>query len=576
MKYIGITIGPIYDTIHKAQKTKEIWGASYIFSYLCKEILKQVDESLYDILLPDKSHVSDTNPGVGLYPDRILLGLKNGGSFDHINQIVKKTKTALSDKLWDELVKDKFSYGEYEDHIKKYKSKEAEIKKYFFDYFKACVIEVDEIDLDFVNDENKPIGIVKSLNLYLDNAELIPTLAHFDPDPFHALLQYVNHTFIVKDAFNEKHKSGFPSLAEIATNELQFVPYDDKNDTVRSKIRSYLLEKNEPKITGDSKNVKPEDEDESLSKIFAIPETKEHLRTYHKYIAIVHADGDNMGQFIGQLKENSEVKDFSSDLISFAIQANKILAGERFTKGSDNNWGYGAAPVYIGGDDLVFFAPVASINEKGEYKTIFDLINDIDQKFNEIFNAQNSDKSYLKYPTIASNRPCLSYGVSITYYKFPLREAYEQSLELMRAVKTDEYPTRNRMHFILQKHSKQIYSGIIDKNFEQAFKNYRELLNRNKLKSPLGEDSDKFLNSIYQKILENENQYLDTNIEDLTDLFSISYNEKIHSKYKDYLKDVRLWIEDMFKNQGYTSDTLHTIVSMLKMIHFIRDNEFRN
>lgn len=30
-KYIGLTIGPINETISKAKKTGEIWGFSYLF-----------------------------------------------------------------------------------------------------------------------------------------------------------------------------------------------------------------------------------------------------------------------------------------------------------------------------------------------------------------------------------------------------------------------------------------------------------------------------------------------------------------------------------------------------------------
>jgi len=587
-KYIGITIGPIYETIKKAQKTREIWGASYMFSYICKEILKKIKFEDYEILLPDTEYINETNPGVGLYPDRILLKTKNQGSFDAINKIVKEVKENVADQLWAEIKKPHFTFSPYEEHIEYFRTKENELKEFFFNYFKVYAIEAEEKHLCFTDKENINIGTVKSLNLYLDNAELMPTLAHFDPDPFYVILHFINHTFLIKDAFHVDYKDGFPSLTEIATNELQFIK-DEKNEFIaQSTIRGIIKKELE-----DSKDEKAGDpvykyDDGALSKIFEFEPLKKHLRTYHKYVAIVHADGDNMGKLIGSLKKVADVQEFSKDLVQFAKDANKILAGERFTLNSKTNWGYGAAPIYIGGDDLVFFAPVASIDENGKFKTIFDLINEIDNCFNKIFNTviKSDDNGnvlqYEKYKYIKENRPCMTYGLSITFYKFPLREAYEQSKQLMYDVKNDDFKTRNRIHFVLQKHSKQNYTGIIDKNFKPTFDKYRDLLKSNTAKELSGEKSDKFLNSISKNLFTNSGQYLDKHIPDLAQLFKNNFNEKVHKEYEEYLTEVRVWIQEMLENQDYKKestfeeDTLETIVSLLKFIHFIRDNEFRN
>ncbi|MCS3029984.1 hypothetical protein NXX08_16445 [Bacteroides fragilis] len=40
MKYIAITLGPITRTIEMAESTKELWAASYFFSYLAKKIVE--------------------------------------------------------------------------------------------------------------------------------------------------------------------------------------------------------------------------------------------------------------------------------------------------------------------------------------------------------------------------------------------------------------------------------------------------------------------------------------------------------------------------------------------------------
>jgi hypothetical protein len=42
MSYTALTIGPIYKTLKNAKKTREIWGASYFFSFVIKEIVKEL------------------------------------------------------------------------------------------------------------------------------------------------------------------------------------------------------------------------------------------------------------------------------------------------------------------------------------------------------------------------------------------------------------------------------------------------------------------------------------------------------------------------------------------------------
>lgn len=38
--YIGLTIGPIVETIGNAKQTGELWASSYLFSYIMKNIIK--------------------------------------------------------------------------------------------------------------------------------------------------------------------------------------------------------------------------------------------------------------------------------------------------------------------------------------------------------------------------------------------------------------------------------------------------------------------------------------------------------------------------------------------------------
>ena len=109
-----------------------------------------------------------------------------------------------------------------------------------------------------------------------------------------------------------------------------------------------------------------------------------------------------------------------------------------------------------------------------------------------------------------------------------------------------------------------------------------ELLKSTTAKQFNGKKSEKFLNSIYKNILANKGQYLDKNVPELYELFKNNFNEKVHKEFSDYLSDVRIWTQEMLKQQDYSKgrlfeeETLNTIVSLLKIIHFVRDNEFKN
>ena len=76
-KYIGVTIGPISETINLSSSPASLWMASYLFSSLSREIcsilVSEYQVPKEDILSPyfdpDRAEV----PGVGLYHDRIIL-----------------------------------------------------------------------------------------------------------------------------------------------------------------------------------------------------------------------------------------------------------------------------------------------------------------------------------------------------------------------------------------------------------------------------------------------------------------------------------------------------------------------
>jgi CRISPR-associated protein Cmr2 len=617
-KYIGITIGPIYKTLAMADKTREIWGGSYLFSWLCKELIKGIidpstgiDEN--QILLPSPDSVNATTPGVGLYPDHIILKANNG-DYNKVLKVIIDKKLALTKEIF----KNIGSYKAFDNYAHLFKDEVTDkgrlgaAESFLNTYFQVYSLEVDEHDLKLKDDDDMLLGVVKCMNFYLDHLELRTSIAGFDPDPLKVFLRGINHSFLIKDAFNEFDH--FPSLPEISTTEIRFIkeenmyPYRFDYDQItglslekakKDERENTLFEKY--KKEGESKTTFYDfEEDDLIKQLFSIEKVDEYLRTYHKYIAIIHADGDRMGKVIGSLQNEADIKTFSNDLISFAIKANEVIAGTRFTKGYKSDWGYGGAPVYIGGDDLVFFAPVANMVEKNgeqKFQTVFHLVADLDNLFDSIFNKKNGNV-FEKYNSLKPDeRPCISYGISFTYSKHPLKEAFELSRNLMYEVKNDNYKSRNRLNFKVQKHSGQWYGGVIDKNSRRTFKTILDLLDSQNKNALLLKQSkvETFINSVSKKItqyraaitacaISNDSDQPKVGIEAL---FDNIFNEPIHDQFRVYLNEIRDLLIQMLVDYpaGIIADkdkksriieVINTLHGILRFIHFIRDNEFRN
>lgn len=598
--YFALTIGPIYKTIGKGEKTREIWAASYLFSYLCRELLQTlISNGLLledDILLPSpKALKRDVKPGVGLFPDRILATFDKK-NFEEVQKTIKSVKKKLADNIQEGIQKYD-GYDPYAFHFGEELSQPhlvGAVSAFLEDYFQVYSLEISDKDLGLANDKNEPLGIVKCLNLYLDHLELRSGLSSYDPDPVKIFLRAVNHSFLLEDAFHKDVKK-FDSLIEIATTELRFIRGKDAwlfrgayDTIVKEKVEEAILK--ERKEARSDKLI-PKDYDDLLDQLFAIEGSFDYLRTYHRYVAIVHADGDNMGKLIGPMSE-TEIKDFSADLLKFADEANKIIAGQKYTHASPDDWGYGGAPVYIGGDDLVFFAPVASRDKGGKFQTIFHLIAKIDKCFTDIFNALKKDENgkvlegqYAKYKN-AQKRPCMSYGISISYVKHPLKEAYQRSLKLMEHVKNDkdnkQFESRNRLHFEVLKHSGQTYGGVIDKNHAKSFTTFLDLL-EDKQRTIEGKEAEQFVNSLTQALRRDAAtvKAVARSPEQLEAYFTNTFNEPVHKSHADYLNEVRKLLTDMFATYGTgdfaisPDEVLSTFNGLLRFIHFIRDNEFR-
>ena len=153
------------------------------------------------------------------------------------------------------------------------------------------------------------------------------------------------------------------------------------------------------------------------------------MKSYHKYICVVQADGDNVGGTVSHSQlGDGKVKEISEALLNYGKEAKEAINK------------YGGLTIYAGGEDLLFIAPV--VGENG--KNIFDLLNDLDNKaFKGVKEAVESCKDENGKDLLDKRgkplRASLSFGVSITYYKYPLYEALESARHLLfdKAKKVD-------------------------------------------------------------------------------------------------------------------------------------------
>ena len=98
-KFIGITVGPIVETLLLTTKPAGLWGASYIFSYFSKTLIENLIENKNvkkeDFIIPlwtgeISEKVKDSQ--VGLLHDRIIFRTNENTDLSAIEKTINRTK----------------------------------------------------------------------------------------------------------------------------------------------------------------------------------------------------------------------------------------------------------------------------------------------------------------------------------------------------------------------------------------------------------------------------------------------------------------------------------------------------
>lgn len=545
--YIALTIGPIYKTFLNVRKTKELWAASYMFSYLMKQIIYELKIPENRFIVPFINDKALKYKGVGIFPDRLIFKSENG-EYQKLQNVIEKVVT---------------KFGSY------FPSTSKDIELYLTEYFRFCSIEkklpeganiINEMfkHLDTLELQNFPMSEVNAnRNDLFDYFRTINKNKFFKENNFHDVDEdKVFKNLKLKDANNNVR---FESVVEVATGEFK----NSKEVIKRENNEEIIIGKVYRKLVNDYLWKDEEgDQDNDESFIEALKRNlPEKFKPYHKYMAIIKADGDKIGSTISGLNGNiDELRKFSQGLLNWAFASDKVVRN------------YGGIPIYIGGDDLLLFAPITC---KG--KTIIDLIDDIDISFTSAMS--DFSKTSLS----------LSYGISITYYKFPMFEAISKVDDLLKQAKNYSVD-RNAICIRILKHSGSVFETTFRKgnvNTKEKIQNVLECISS--LSDKNGKQEKSFLNSVGYCIRDNEKlinliekdkprveNFFANNFDDYKrekDLREIDGKKEKRKPKAEYLKKVEELLVHSFEHAQNTEEVLPSVYSILRISRFLKGQE---
>lgn len=532
MKYTAITIGPIGKTLAKARSVKSFWTASYLFSWIMRELLERLPkeerpEGSFEVLSPhrDGKDVSEeTSKKVGLFPDRLFAkGELEEEKLQEIKgkifiELAEKFKNAFQDEKdgitrkidTESDPKRKRELEEIQGRYSNAALKGEDIRKYLENYLSISCITV-ELSSD--------CNILEQLNSYLDTQELFNKASiQTDEDYMELFIEAPNNPFL--KAYSQDR--AFPSTSEKAVSGWEQDPPKDENGEVE----------------------------------YTQLTSKPGFRNCYKYLAVIKADGDGFGTYIKELKvdEEKEIKEngekenelsrFTKSFFEFSVEvANELIQKTK------------AIPVYIGGDDLFLFAPVLEGNVE---KDVFNLIKEIDDLF-----IQKEIGEGLS----------MSYGVSIFYYKSPMSEAIDIADSMLRKAKEEKEEKEKKKDTVaisIQKHSGQKIEFLLpckhstDKCKQETglYKKATELIRAFK-------EDDSMLNSLiywiedmYETIFTDEVTLYQERINAVFDNF---FDEEIHKENEVFFDLLKKFIHSMHRSE----DAPRKLSDKKKLLHGI-------
>lgn len=343
--YVGITIGPIIETLCMASRPASLWCASAMFSWLSEDICNKAIRIGGRVISPfyDTEKLTteySVTTGVGKYHDRIIFTVESENA-ESLKTIVNEMLEAAKESLADELTK---TFG----------TDAVSLSDVIRDYLQTHYVIVNETEI-------KAQNCILDLSPYLDALELCPTFTVDQSiQPILTLFEgrdYKRHNELVKKCF------GLSNNPSLITDSL-----DEDGNLIKDKKGNQL------------KNVKTIE--------FIADSVPSSDRKIFNYYAVVQADGDGIGELLKSLTNDKEVEGFSKTCLNYTTEAASKINE------------FGGMTIYAGGDDLLFISPLE--NNKGD--TIFSLLNDISTTFQKSFVGYSGNTPTLSFGVSINHR----------------------------------------------------------------------------------------------------------------------------------------------------------------------------
>ena len=508
MKYVGITIGPIFKTIGEAISPAGLWFGSYFFSTVTKKLCeKLVEIPAVKIFSPFYDSNSNQNPqedGIGRYHDRILLSVDdNTVTEEELKNIISAVKKEMAGKFG------KFNSGQIENFIN--------------NYLRIDFVLLNEKTIEIIGKSEKAgnnIAII--LNDALDALELMAAgKGRTDMNllaPFFAGKKGNRNIYIKESKL----------FTDTKPNSQLVIKHPDDSSDLKS-IEDIALSRK-----------KEENSSEEIPDGEVTP-------TRSEYYAVVNSDGDKVGTLLKALckdveisKQSERINSFSKACLDYAGEAAELVGK------------YGGMTIYAGGDDLLFIAPVHSI---------FSLCSELDETF------KNTLKKGLK--EILSDveiNVSLSFGVAVQYVKYPLYEALERArVQLYKAKEScgkrpngSKISGGNRLGIELVKHSGKTVQLMVENEKLEMIDNlinYRATTNDQALESVLYnlQDTEIIFKLLFEKTTQNEFDF-----QKYKTRFLNNFNNPNQLTYHDYLEKIAEFFYNNYLEEYQDQDMVDT------------------
>lgn len=537
--YTAITIGPIVRTLLQARKTRELWASSYVFSWLMKQVCAELrKDSTRKFIMPFADQKDTLEVflsamergqdfyGAGIFPDRIIYATPKKEDLSEVQAIFTSKIKLLAEDIFN-ILQTQFTTQEVSNW-------RETIFSYLLDYFNVHFLTQS------LPEKENPIFFLSPI---LDSLEQRQSF----PSEYRSLFyQYLSKASLSTIPLSKLSEDAFGARRPLDLHTMEHIA-----------VREFL---------GQSKEVEFYDEDNPGNLIEAYKKHP-HFQPAHKYVAIVQADGDNVGKIIKGLSNESEFQAFSQKLTEYSIEAVKLI--HRF----------GGLPVYAGGDDLLFFAPVLNKASKIEEKNIFSLLQRLDNLF------QGHMATLISPEKSSQVMPSQSFGLSIAYFKYPLYESLQSAQRLLFEVAkdTDIHPKKNVIAFELRRHSGSTAAGRLELSGDEAVAStYATLLDE-----LFNQENRQVLGSVVHKFRREDDlvSLFGQNKARISAFVDNSFNESIHQRdsqriFLSHMKSLipAIYLQASAKNPDLSDpdDPLHPHVhlyGLLKCLQFLTDDQ---